>query len=379
MPSYSDAQASLYLEPSQRVSLIEQPDPESSDICLFYNEEEFEDAVNRICSRSGTALDMDPSARAYLYSMTKGQPGAVEAVVSYVLKNYEQASEDGTVRTVTKELCSKSFVDESRVFRSFRHCTVFKSFPLAKNLTAPAVNVLRRVLENGSVPCNLQDEGVRLCYERGWLHSDLTRTSVTEDPNIICFLPTRLHMKFVEYTLHVSQLKPFPFDRFPCLATLCEAILKCFSRTRLLSDPDTSYLPNKFIRPPETPFQDEWYRCFSSLVGHGVGISSKWSCIGNEQVDFRIIGPAWGVELLRDGDQIHSVCARFQQHGLYHPLVENGQMTDWLILDCRQSAPQKYHVPGTKLWRVVFKDDFTSAYALDSDNEVVVPEFDLLD
>ncbi|KAI9044451.1 ATP-binding protein [Aspergillus affinis] len=306
LPGYPDAQASLYLEPSQRVSITEQSDPESSGICLFYTEEECEDAVNRLCSRPDMALDMDPSAREYLYSMTKGHPGAVEAIVSHVLKNY--TSEDGTVRTVTKELFSRSFVDESRVFRSLRHFAVF-----------------------------------------------------------------------VEYMLHALQLKPFPFDRFPCLATLCEAILKCFSRTRLLSDPVTSHLPNKFVRPPETPFQDEWYRCFASLVGHGVGISSKWSCTGNERVDFRIIGPAWGVELLRDGDQIHSVCARFQQHGLYHPLIENGQMTDWLILDCRQSAPQKYHVPGTKLWRVVFKNDYTSAYVLDSDNAVVVPEFDLLD
>ena len=85
-PVFADAQVPLYLEPSQRVSIAEQSDPESSGICLFYNEEEFEDAVNRLCSCPDTSLDMDSSARAYLYAMTKGHPGAVEALASYVFR-----------------------------------------------------------------------------------------------------------------------------------------------------------------------------------------------------------------------------------------------------------------------------------------------------
>ncbi|THC95003.1 hypothetical protein EYZ11_005515 [Aspergillus tanneri] len=149
---------------------------------------------------------------------------------------------------------------------------------------------------------------------------------------------------FVEYYLHVSQLKPFPFDQFSCLADLCEAILRRFSRERLLSNPGAKQSRGNFFQPPEAPFQDEWYRAFSSLVGHGVGISSKWSPQDNGRVDFRIIGPAWGVEVLRDGDQLSEVCDRFQENGRYHPLIADARLKDWLILDCRHSRPQKYRM-----------------------------------
>lgn len=85
-PSYPDGSVPLHLEPSQRVSIIEQSDPDSSGICLFYNEEEFHDVVNRLCSRPETTFDMESSARAYLYSVTKGHPGAVEALISYIYR-----------------------------------------------------------------------------------------------------------------------------------------------------------------------------------------------------------------------------------------------------------------------------------------------------
>lgn len=85
-PYYPDAQAPLYLEPSQRVSIAQESGPESSGICLFYNEEEFEDAVDRLCTRLDAAFDMDSSARAYLYAMTKGHPGAVEALSTHVFR-----------------------------------------------------------------------------------------------------------------------------------------------------------------------------------------------------------------------------------------------------------------------------------------------------
>lgn len=111
------------------------------------------------------------------------------------LQSQEQASNDSAIRAVSKEHLSASLHDESRVFRGLRHSAFFRSFPLPNSLTAPAVNALRRALENGSVPCNLQDEGIRLCYEKGWLHSDLTRTSASEDPSAVFSFPTRIHMK----------------------------------------------------------------------------------------------------------------------------------------------------------------------------------------
>lgn len=35
--------------------------------------------------------------------------------------------------------------------------------------------------------------------------------------------------------------------------------------------------------------------------------------------------------------------------------------------------------PDTKLWRVIFKEDYLSAHVLDRNNQVIMPEFQLLD
>jgi hypothetical protein len=69
---------------------------------------------------------------------------------------------------------------------------VQRSFPLAAKLTIEAADVLRKVLQHGSVPRQLEDPGIHLCYEQGWVHSDTTDLD-TED--IVCVLPSKLHEK----------------------------------------------------------------------------------------------------------------------------------------------------------------------------------------
>lgn len=92
----------------------------------------------------------------------------------------------------------------------------------------------------------------------------------------------------------------------------------------------------------EAQFQDEWYRAFYSLLGHGVAMSSEWSHCGDGRIDFRIVEPLWGIEFLRDGDRLTEHCNRFGEKGTYYRWISNGFIRDWLILDCRHSNPQKY-------------------------------------
>ena len=69
---------------------------------------------------------------------------------------------------------------------------VQRSFPLDGKLTVEAANVLREVLQHGSIPCDLNDLGIRLCYEEGWVHSEATDDYAT---NVVCVLPSKLHEK----------------------------------------------------------------------------------------------------------------------------------------------------------------------------------------
>ena len=138
-----------------------------------------------------------------------------------------------------------------------------------------------------------------------------------------------------------------PFEKFPSLPDFCGAVLRKFSRTGLLLSRDGRLGASARSRPPEAQFQDEWYRAFNSLLGHGFEISSEWSSSRNGRIDFKIVGPAWGVELLRDGDRLAEHCNRFLEKGTYHRWIANGQIKDWIILDCRHSIPQKYGMIAT--------------------------------
>ena len=146
--------------------------------------------------------------------------------------------------------------------------------------------------------------------------------------------------RFVEYFLPTEHYsKPFPIQQFPSPASLCAAVLRNFSRKNLLS---SNLRTSTISRPPEAQFQDEWYRAFYSVVGHGVAISSEWSSDGDGRIDFRVKDPEWGFELLRDGDRLSQHCSRFLPQGSYHRWITQGFLTDWIILDCRHTLPQRY-------------------------------------
>lgn len=69
---------------------------------------------------------------------------------------------------------------------------VQRSFPLDEKLTVEAANVLREVLQHGSIPRALDNPGIRLCYEEGWVHSEATDRHAK---NVVCVLPSKLHEK----------------------------------------------------------------------------------------------------------------------------------------------------------------------------------------
>jgi len=288
---------------------------------------------------------------------------------------YRSDLKNHVIELVTKDLLVQALDDESKVFKILESCPVQRSFPSEKKLTVEAADVLRKVLQDGSVTRDLEDPGIRLCYEEGWVNSDSTDLYAN---NVSCILPSKLHEKFVEYHLGLLKPLPFPFKEYASLPIFCEAILRKFSRTRLRLSLEGRLGASGRLRPPDAQFQDEWYCAFNSLLGPGHAISSEWSCYGNGRIDFRIVGPAWGIELLRDGDRLAEHCNRFLDKGKYYRWIVNGLIKDWIVLDCRHSDPQKYPM-GTKLWRVVFKSDYSSVYVLDCNNQVVIPEFPLMD
>ena len=88
-------------------------------------------------------------------------------------------------------------------------------------------------------------------------------------------------------------------------------------------------------------FQDEFYRCYCNEVGLRVRICSEWTGLNRGRIDFTIVEPGWGIEMLRDGDRLKGHCNRFRQKGCYYPWIKRGLLKEWLILDCMHSYPQE--------------------------------------
>ena len=92
--------------------------------------------------------------------------------------------------------------------------------------------------------------------------------------------------------------------------------------------------------PPEAQYQDEFYHCCHT---HSNGLLVTFPEFGAAKgwVDFYIPTKKWGVELLRDGDQLAQHSGQFSsQTGSYGTTLS---LTDYIILDCRTTQPGVHH------------------------------------
>lgn len=108
------------------------------------------------------------------------------------VQSYRSDLLHGKISDVTKENILTLLDDEDKSFQYLHQAAISRSFPDSSHLTPSAANVLREVLQNGSIPRTLEDEGVEACYKMGWLHSEMLEVGMGE---VVCVFPTRLHAK----------------------------------------------------------------------------------------------------------------------------------------------------------------------------------------
>jgi hypothetical protein len=88
-------------------------------------------------------------------------------------------------------------MDDNQVFKCLGKAVVSRSFPYQDKLTVEARNTLSKVLEDGYILFDESDDGIRSCYEYGWIHRAIMREE-SEDSQWWCHigvLPSRLHEK----------------------------------------------------------------------------------------------------------------------------------------------------------------------------------------
>lgn len=218
--------------------------------------------------------------------------------------------------------------------------------------------------------------------------------------------------RYVERKL-TKYLAPFPTQTYPTIQRLVLSILRKFSprnlSSRFLQNTQTQSFaqtrrqtlgPGGLIRNVESVYQDEFYRAAADVLGYAMDVISEWSPSGSGRIDFCFGRMKWGVELLRDGKDLNEHCCRFIPGGIYHPWIDTHLMDDWLILDCRTTAPTRRYSkylaillllsiltdvlldgddPSPKLLRAVFdENEFDSVKIFDAKNKEI-DEFVLSD
>ena len=105
---------------------------------------------------------------------------------------YSSEIKHGDITVVKRHHIISALNNEEQAFRYFAQTGLQRSFVDLGRLTPAAKNVLREVLVMRPVLQDLENEGIRLCYENGWLHSEPLNFMTTR---VLCVFPSRLHAK----------------------------------------------------------------------------------------------------------------------------------------------------------------------------------------
>jgi hypothetical protein len=190
-------------------------------------------------------------------------------------------------------------------------------------LNAPSHSVL---LEDNQDQRNSKHP-LRLCLEQGWLFSELD-----DDGNVKYRFASQLHQLYTGWLLLRSEGS----IKDPDLQTFVIQVIQRFSPQNLQTRGDLSTTPQRI---PEAQFQEEFYRACCVYTG-GCVITFPECGTPKGRIDFFIRSKKWGVELLRDGVRLHEHYSRFTA-GEYRTWVQDGNMTDYVMIDFRSKKPNK--------------------------------------
>ena len=171
---------------------------------------------------------------------------------------------------------------------------------------------------------------LQLCFRKGWLHTDYI------DNKTKYFFSSSLHRWYIEWKLWGI------LDTTFCADDILDFVIDVISifSPRMLSTTRRVSAAGQVQRPPEAQYQDEFYRCCHTR-SNGSLVTFPEFGTAKGRVDFYIPAKKWGVELLRDGDQLAQHSGPFSsQTGCYGTTLS---LTDYIILDCRTTQPTIQH------------------------------------
>jgi hypothetical protein len=181
-------------------------------------------------------------------------------------------------------------------------------------------------------------EAAAICHRNGWIHSYMD-----EEEKIHYTLSSPLHSVFISWLLKPSNDAPY----YPSAFELCLAVISNFKPSQMHTPIRRVGATGAITPLPEAQYQDEFYRSLFSVTAGNVRISPEFaSATGADvvgRIDFFIPATKWGIEIIRDGNRLLEHNSRFGDSGAYGEWLRFGDMTDYILLDCRTSVPRKCH------------------------------------
>ena len=243
--------------------------------------------------------------------------------------------------------------------------------------------VFRRLLVSGRVKEGTDNAAIRYCHRKGWIYAE-----EAPKPGFQSYTITSpLHHAALSWRLQATDDLP----QFESPYALTLQVLAEFKPLRMkLSIHRVDSVST--VLPPEAQYQDEYYRSLLAVTCGNVRISPEFASARKAKVagriDFLIPDVKWGIEITREGDHLENHAARFKADGAYSKWLKDGDMTDYVLLDCRTTIPETSH-SGTipqyleiayanlfssdipNLYHVVFNEQYTEVRVFNNKREQV--------
>jgi hypothetical protein len=344
---------------------------------LLLDRDEFDEVVLQF--NKELAIDLDLSKQ--IFELTAGHVGAVCELLRIIFKLDKCIRREGPLTLDTfYETFSLDYIMRNLAGPAFT-----QGLPNNTELSGrPDVSrVFRRLLVSGRVTENSDKAAIQYCHRNGWIYAE----EVLEPGPQSYTFASPLHHAALSWRLEGRDCLP----QFENPYALSLQVLARFK-------PSQMGLPIRRVNggstdlPQEAQYQDEYYRSLLAVTCGNVRISPEFASASGAQVagriDFFIPGVKWGIEITREGDCSNKHDACFKENGAYSKWLKDGDMTDYVLLDCRTSIPRTSH-PGTipqylkiayanfffsdirNLYHIVFNKMYTELYVLNNKRELV--------
>lgn len=348
----------LQLVPTAKVGL--RPLPDNDDTLpagLLLKPEELLEVVERATG----VPSIDEPLMKMIWEWSDGYVGVVVAFL-ILLREYGRGLYHNRRTFTYDEFCERNLVGqlyENMIGHPFVH-----SLPPQDDLrdNVRIINIFRQLLRDGYIDKgdpSVDAKALNHCHKKAWIYEELDPLRLSGSVRTRFVFPFSFHQSWVSHWLGPPEEKIM----YPTLYDFCVDVIKNFKSTRL-SSPPRRVSATGTERPPGAVYRDEFYRGLFNVAK--VQVSPEFASAKDDisgRVDFFIPSKKWGIELLRDGDQIQN---HYDTTGAYGRWLQGNEMEDFIILDFRVEAVKKDHPGMPKLYHIRFTQDYGRFEVIDN-------------